>query len=378
MSLRKGSFHSPRVNSVKRYKTLQKQQRYKKSKISDLVRYCSWRGENGQWAADVVIKSNGRSRRKTIGYFKKESDALDARIQYYQDLEKRKSYAQHRKEFPELYKNNNSSSIRNKSKTERNNEFHNNKTIEPPIAISPRAVLRMGLSPRASLHNARRDSHTMVNLPQGYRDSTHGKQDLENLNFKRFHRNRHGNNIIPDMMKAEVHRTTVEKWTNRGNKGNIQQGEPYYPLYRRESNNINLHLMERHQKLLRERTVTKAYNNVFRRQHAWHPHTFKMREKIERHHGHEGEINDTSVPSKHKNYVRNHSHVNIFKPNEVQDHEIYHENLIRKMKGQKLLLGDTRVIHPHSPHGPPTPPTAWPNGANRSGRIDYEKLRGYN
>eukprot|EP00943_MAST-04B_sp_MAST-4B-sp1_P001339 g1339.t1 len=237
MSLRKGSFHSPRVNCVKRYKTLQKQQRYKKSKISDLVRYCSWRGKNGEWAADVVVKSNSRSRRKTIGYYKKETDALNARIQYYQDLEKRKSYLQHRKEFPELYKNNHSSRIRNKTKIERNNEFHNDKIIVPPIAISPRAFLRIGLSPRTNLNNTRRDSHAMINLPQGYRDSTHEKHDLENLNFKRFHRNRHGNNIIPDMMKAE---------------GNIREGEQYYPLYRRESNNINLHLMERHQKLLRE------------------------------------------------------------------------------------------------------------------------------
>ena len=53
--------------------------------------------------------------------------------------------------------------------------------------------------------------------------------------------------------------------------------------------------MEKHQKLLRERNITKTYNNVFRRQHAWHPYTFKMRERHERHHGHEGEIDDKSV-----------------------------------------------------------------------------------
>ena len=39
MSLRKGSFHSPRIKNVKRYKTLQKQNRYKKSKFSENVRY---------------------------------------------------------------------------------------------------------------------------------------------------------------------------------------------------------------------------------------------------------------------------------------------------------------------------------------------------
>ena len=95
------------------------------------------------------------------------------------------------------------------------------------------------------MKNKRRDSH-MIGLPQGYRDS------------------------------------------------------PYYPLYRKETNNINMHLLEKHQKLLRERNITKTYNNVFRRQHAWHPYTFKMRERHERHHGHEGEIDDKSVPSKHK------------------------------------------------------------------------------
>ena len=55
MSLRKGSFHSPRIKNVKRYKTLQKQNRYKKSKFSENVRYCSWKGKNGMYAADVVV-----------------------------------------------------------------------------------------------------------------------------------------------------------------------------------------------------------------------------------------------------------------------------------------------------------------------------------
>ena len=40
-------------------------------------------------------------------------------------------------------------------------------------------------------------------------------------------------------------------------------------------------------------------------------------------------------------------------------------------------LGDTRVIHAHDPSGPPTPPTSWPSGSNRSGRVNYEKLKGY-
>jgi len=387
MSLRKGSFHSPRIKNVKRYKTLQKQNRYKKSKFSENVRYCSWKGKNGMYAADVVVSGNGTSRRKTIGYYEKETEALEARVQYYKNLEERKLHLQHLKEFPELYiSNNNNKSMKRNNNNGKKNDNNNNfdeKSDDTPIPTSPRALLRMGISPRGNntnkynynMKNKRRDSHMMIGLPQGYRDSTHSKKDLENLSFKRFHRKRHDNNIIPDMMKAQLHRDTRKKWLKQNNEEH--EAVPYYPLYRKETNNINMHLLEKHQKLLRERTITKTYNNVFRRQHAWHPYTFKMRERHERHHGHEGEIDDKSVPSKHKNYVRNHSHVNIFQPNEMQDHEIYHENLIRKMKGKKLKLGDTRVIHPHDPRGC-TPPTAWPNGSNRSGRLDYEKLKGYN
>ena len=107
------------------------------------------------------------------------------------------------------------------------------------------------------------------------------------------------------------------------------------------------------------------------------PYTFKVREQYERAYGHEGEIDDKTVPSKHKNYVRNHSHVNIFQPNEMQDHEIYHENLYRRMQGDKLKLG-IQGLFMHNPSGPPTPPTLWPSWSNRSGRVDYQQLRGYN
>ena len=303
------------------------------------------------WAADIV-KRNGK--RITIGHYKRENQALHARYKYYRDLEQRKVMLRHRQEFPELYEG---SDQRNAS--------------DPPMPSSPRAILRIGLSPRA--HKEHRDSHVMLNIPQEYRDSNQRKAEMKKLNFKRYHHKRHGLNIIPEMVRLDLQREAAKKKSAERN-ADIQ---PYHPLYRKESNNINIHLMERQQKLVRERTINNTYNNVFRRQHAWHPYTFKVREQHESAYGHEGEIDDNSVPSKHKNYVRNHSHVNIFQPNEMKDHEIYHENLYRRMKGEKLKLGDTRVIHAHNTSRPPTPPTLWPTGSNRSGRVNYEKLKGY-
>ena len=52
------------------------------------------------WAADIV-KRNGK--RITIGYYKRENQALHARYKYYRDLEQRKLKLRHRQEFPELY-----------------------------------------------------------------------------------------------------------------------------------------------------------------------------------------------------------------------------------------------------------------------------------
>ena len=76
-------------------------------------------------------------------------------------------------------------------KNDNNNNF-DEKSDDTPIPTSPRALLRMGISPRGNntnkynynMKNKRRDSHMMIGLPQGYRDSTHSKKDLENLSFK--------------------------------------------------------------------------------------------------------------------------------------------------------------------------------------------------
>ena len=117
----------------------------------------------------------------------------------------------------------------------------------------------------------------MLNIPQEYRDSNQRKAEMKKLNFKRYHHKRHGLNIIPEMVRLDLQREAAKKKDAERN-ADIQ---PYHPLYRKESNNINIHLMERQQKLVRERTINNTCQCIFRRQHAWHPYTFKVREQHE-------------------------------------------------------------------------------------------------
>ena len=65
------------------------------------------------YAADVVVSGNGTSR-KNHCYYEKETEALEARVQYYKNLEERKLHLQHLKEFPELYISNNNNKYEKK------------------------------------------------------------------------------------------------------------------------------------------------------------------------------------------------------------------------------------------------------------------------
>ena len=112
------------------------------------------------WAADIV-KRNGK--RITIGHYKRENQALHARYKYYRDLEQGKSMLRHHK-VSELY-----------------NACDQANASEPPIPSSPRAILRMGLSPRAQ---RTKGLACYTNVPQGYRDSNYRKAGMENQILK--------------------------------------------------------------------------------------------------------------------------------------------------------------------------------------------------
>ena len=299
----------------------------------EMVRFCAWKGKNGMWAAEIRNKHDNR--RQTIGYYKTEQEASIARKEYYDRLaEKKKNLTSKR-------------------------------------------------SPRSRIEGNADDSLPDIRMsPRSPRDKRDGRNhnEINHRKFQRYHQHlgKGESNPITQVITDKL-RSSKQAWDA------AQNFTPYNPLFKRSTNDWNVNLMEIEDRLRREREVMghRSYNNVFKRQHKWHPHSNIMVERIERHFGHEDDAKNADVPNKHKHYVKNLSHVNIWDPLDTQDaSETYLTNLKRRSSGAKLILTDKRVIHPFKPRPDgrsPTPPTKWPSGCNRRDQnIDLEKLKGYN